>query len=152
MRWTMPIHVSGILLSVFIGLVVGLFMYDKPVENTMHLGTPSGSFLIESDQLVRGPQMEIEAALRTYMLSNFGMPRMRASWFEKIEEYRAEIHEKSVTLKVMMLDSASREDVQAVYNAVQGFAKTRLPESLQPAYVVVTDTYKKERRDATPLR
>ena len=152
MKWTMPIHMNGVLLSIFIGLTAGLWMYDKPVANTIHMGTVSGSFLLESEQLVRGPQMEIEATLRTYMLANFGMPRMRAKWFDAIQEYRADIHDKSVTLRIMMLDSASREDVQAVYNAVQGFAKTRLPHSLQPAYVVVTDTYKKERRDATPLR
>jgi hypothetical protein len=128
------IHASGVLLSVFIGVVFGIQMQmmednwltqpprtEEVVKKTvipLHLG--------ENDV---SPEQKIENELQKYMSDNFPFSILKADWTQIVEKYDISIREREVTIQVQTKLPQWDADAGYILNAVQGFIKSRLPDS-----------------------
>ncbi|AMA74001.1 hypothetical protein P4S93_04560 [Aneurinibacillus thermoaerophilus] len=83
------IDTGGILISVFIGFVLGLKMQDnylwvqpKPTENALQ--AIASTDVVQAKNITKERLVE---ELKKYMTSNFGYQSLKVSWIQYIKDY-----------------------------------------------------------------
>jgi hypothetical protein len=75
------------------------------------------------------PEQKIENELQKYMSDNFPFSILKADWTQIVEKYDISIREREVTIQVQTKLPQRDADAGYILNAVQGFIKSRLPDS-----------------------
>ncbi|MED0678188.1 hypothetical protein [Aneurinibacillus thermoaerophilus] len=133
------IDTGGILISVFIGFVLGLKMQDnylwvqpKPTENALQ--AIASTDVVQAKNITKERLVE---ELKKYMTSNFGYQSLKVSWIQYIKDYDIFFENEGVMIQVQTHLLETSGDLVYMLNAVQGFVKSRLPDMYEQSRVVI---------------
>ncbi|MCI1695574.1 hypothetical protein [Aneurinibacillus aneurinilyticus] len=137
----MRISVSGILIAVFIGIMFGLKMQDDYLYRNTDGQTQgvlrqviSPVAMVESEIAM---EQGISEELEIYMKRNFDFSTLKTHWAQYIKGYDVTIDKGNVYIAVRTNLEKPGSQSNYILNAVQGFAKSRLPQGYEHGRITV---------------
>lgn len=137
----MRISVNGILVAVFIGIVFGLKMQD----DYLYRNTDAQTEGVLRQMIAPVAMAESEAAmeqglseeLEIYMKRNFDFSTFKTHWAQYIKGYDVSMDNGNVYIAVRTNLEKKGSQSNYILNAVQGFAKSRLPQGYEHGRISV---------------
>ncbi|MBN6187973.1 hypothetical protein JQN58_13945 [Aneurinibacillus sp. BA2021] len=136
----LKISTHGILIAVFIGIVFGLKMQDDQwVQHAVHSDQSIARTVlpVAMAQSEETMEQQISIELARYIEANFNFTTIKTHWAQYIKEYDVVVDKQNILLLIRTDLPAPGSNSSYMLNAVQGFAKSRLPEEYTQGRIIV---------------